>query len=76
MGLWLVILAGSPALYSGIILAIFSLSGKISLSKDMSNKYLSGMFGSLKQFLITLKLISPHPGLLFILSEKMPLWPR
>ena len=70
MVLKLLILAGSPVLYSGITLAIFSLLGKIPLCKDMSNKYLSGMFISLKQFVITLKAISSHPRLLFILSEK------
>ena len=39
MGLQLLILAGSPALNSGITLAIFSLSRKINFSKNISNKY-------------------------------------
>ena len=39
MGLLLLILAGSPT----ITLAIFSLPGKNSHFKDISNEYLSGM---------------------------------
>ena len=49
--IFILILAGSPALNSGITLTIFSLSGKIPCSTGISKKYLSGMFSSLKQFL-------------------------
>ena len=58
IGLWLLILLGSPPLKSNVTLAIFKASGKTSSSMDFSNRYLRGSFNSLKQFMITLELIS------------------
>ena len=65
-----IILAGTSALNSGITLADFSLSRKISFFKDISNKYLSGMSNLLNQFLTKLKPISSYLKLLFVFSEK------
>lgn len=76
MGLKLVILAGFPSLGSRTTLAVFSLLGKISLSKEILNKCISSIFSSPKQLLIALKLYLPYPGLLFIFIEKMSLWSR
>ena len=37
---------------------------------DFSNRYLRGSFNSLKQFMVTLELISSKPRLLFSFREK------
>ena len=50
----------------GVILAIFSLSGKIPCGKDRSEIHFSRVANSSKQRLIALALMSLIPGLLLI----------
>ena len=62
--------SGSPFLKSGITLAIFIFSGRISFSSDRLNKCFRGSLISPKHFLATSKFISSYPGLLLVFNEK------